>query len=373
MAHTLFTGSSLFGELTRTVQARIDAASRLNKQLFDTTVYTDYLAWGNPMTSLDFEELIGKQNISIAAATIGENSESPIIGTEGLETLKERVLHHSLTVPLNAQDFRRVLQLRDSRHITDEAVKNELIDLLWNNTRTAVNGIESRLDLIFLSALSNEGKFIFNATNNPEGGVRGEIDYKQPAGNIGKATTKWTDANIDSVDPMEDIQAILDVADDVTVLDRILISPAKMSYLCRSKKMKQMIFGTDRSSSILTMAAINQYMEQNEYPTFTKIRRKVRVRTTGNNFDYLTPFNGDNLVFVPAGKIGTIQNSYTDSELNPEADVTYSMYGRIRILEYFLGKTKGTRHGEYTEAESLSLPVITEINNIYTLKTDYND
>ncbi len=367
---TPFVGSSVFGELTKNVQARIDAASELNKRLFDQVVYRDYLDWDSPMTGLDFEELIGKQQISIMASTIGENSEAPIIGTEGLETFKERVLHHAIAVPLSMQDYRRVLQLQDSRAISEDAVKNELIKIMWGNTETAVNGVEGRIDNIFLSALSNCGVFTFSDSNNPEGGIRGTINYQMPAGNIASADTAWTEANLDSVDPFEDIQEVLDLADDKSVIGSILISPAKMSYICRSPKMKKMIFGSDRSSSILTMAMVNQYMEQNELPTFTKIRRKLRVKKAGHKFDPVTPWNTDNIVFVPAGKLGTIKNALTDSELKPEADVTYSMYGRIRISEYFIGKTKGTRHGEYTEAESLSLPVISEINNIYTLKTN---
>lgn len=367
---TPFVGSSVFGELTKNVQARIDAASELNKRLFDQVVYRNYLDWDSPMTGLDFEELIGKQQISIMASTIGENSEAPIIGTEGLETFKERVLHHAIAVPLSMQDYRRVLQLQDSRAIDDDAVKNELIKIMWGNTETAVNGVEGRIDNIFLSALSNCGVFTFSDSNNPEGGIRGTINYQMPAGNIASADTAWTEANLNSVDPFEDIQEVLDLADDKSVISSILISPAKMSYICRSPKMKKMIFGSDRSSSILTMAMVNQYMEQNELPTFTKIRRKLRVKKAGNKFDPVTPWNTDNIVFVPAGKLGTIKNALTDSELKPEADVTYSMYGRIRISEYFIGKTKGTRHGEYTEAESLSLPVISEINNIYTLKTN---
>lgn len=112
----IFTGSSLFGDLTLQVQARIDAASALNKRLFDTVVYRQFLDWDDPMIGLDFEEMIGKYNISIAAATIGENSESPIIGTEGIETLKNRVLNHSLTVPLTMTDYRKVLQLASYEH-----------------------------------------------------------------------------------------------------------------------------------------------------------------------------------------------------------------------------------------------------------------
>lgn len=359
----------MFGELTLAVQARIDAASELNKRLFDTVVYRRFLNWDTPMTGLDFEELIGKYTISIAAATIGENSKEPIVGTEGIETLKNRVLNHALTVPLTMQDYRKVLQLLDSKNIDNATVTRQLMDILWGNTETAVNGVEARLDMIFLSALSNCGIFTFTNENNPEGGVRGQIDFKQPAANIASALTNWTDENIETVDPFEDISQVLDAADDKTALSRILISPAKMSYICRSKKMRMMIFGEDRSSSILTQARINQFMEENDFPTFEKIRRKIRVKS-GNTINTLTPWNADNLVFIPDGNLGVVKNSFSDNELKPEADVTYSNYGRIRVSEWYVGETKGANHGEFTKAESLSLPVITEFNDIYTLKTN---
>lgn len=365
----IFTGSSLFGDLTLQVQARIDAASALNKRLFDTVVYRQFLDWDDPMIGLDFEEMIGKYNISIAAATIGENSESPIIGTEGIETLKNRVLNHSLTVPLTMTDYRKVLQLLRTNIIPDAQIKQQLINIMWGNTETAVNGVEAKIDLIFLSLLSNCGIFEFNEENNPEGGVRGSIDMKMPKENIATANKPWTKENSDSVDPFEDIQAVLDAADDKSEIGTILLSPAKMSFLTSNKNMKKMIFGSDKSSSILTMAEINQYMEKNEYPTFQKIRRNVRIHK-GNTTYRIKPWNGDNIVFVPSGKLGKVKNSYTDSELKPESDVTYSNYGRIRVSEWYVGQTKGTRHGEFTKAESLALPVITEFNDIYTLKTN---
>ena len=365
----IFTGSSLFGDLTLQVQARIDAASALNKRLFDTVVYRQFLDWDDPMIGLDFEEMIGKYNISIAAATIGENSESPIIGTEGIETVKNRVLNHSLTVPLTMTDYRKVLQLLRTNIISDKQIKQQLINIMWGNTETAVNGVEAKIDLIFLSLLSNCGVFEFNEKNNPEGGVRGSIDMKMPKENIATANKPWTKENSDSVDPFEDIQAVLDAADDKSEIGTILLSPAKMSFLTSNKNMKKMIFGSDKSSSILTMAEINQYMEKNEYPTFQKIRRNVRIHK-GNTTYRIKPWNGDNIVFVPSGKLGKVKNSYTDSELKPESDVTYSNYGRIRVSEWYVGQTKGTRHGEFTKAESLALPVITEFNDIYTLKTN---
>ena len=52
--------SSLFGELTKNVQARIDAASELNKRIFDNVIYRRFMDWDTPTIGLDFEEIIGK-------------------------------------------------------------------------------------------------------------------------------------------------------------------------------------------------------------------------------------------------------------------------------------------------------------------------
>lgn len=364
--------SSLFGELTKNVQARIDAASELNKRIFDRVIYRNFLDWDTPTVGLDFEEIVGKYNITVAAATIGERSKEPILGSYGLETVKERVLNHAVTLPMTMQDYRKILQLLDSKSISDEQRKKQLIDLMWGGVTRVVNGVEAKLDIIFLSALSNCGKFTFDETNNPEGGVRGNIDFNQPEGNICKSLTKWTEANIETVDCMEDIQQVLDAAEDKSILGRILCSPSRISYMCRTKKMKQMIWGTDKSSRIVQLKDINDYMESNGYPLFEKVKRQVKIQN-GTKLTPLTPWNGDNIVFIPEGKLGLVKNAWSDNELNPESDVAYSNYGRIRVSQWHVGETKGANKGEFTKAESLSLPVITEMENIYTLKTDYTD
>lgn len=362
--------SSMFGELTKNVQARFDAASELNKRIFDKVIYRNYLDWDSPTISLDFEELIGKYNITVAASTIGENSKEPIIGSYGLETVKERVLNHAITRPMTMQDYRKVLQLLDSKTISDEQKKAQLINLMWGNVEWVVNGVEAKLDVIFLGALSNCGKFTFDGTNNPEGGVKGEINFNQPDSNIAQSKTKWTEANIDTVDCMEDIQAVLDAAEDRSVLGKILCAPSRISYMCRSKKMKQMIWGTDKSSKIVQLKDINEYLQSNGYPQFEKIKRQVKIQN-GTNLTTLSPWNANNIVFIPSGKIGLVKNAWSDNELNPESDVAYSNYGRIRVSQWHVGETKGANKGEFTKAESLSLPVITEMGNIYTLKTNY--
>lgn len=362
--------SSLFGELTRNVQARIDAASELNKRIFDNVIYRRFMDWDTPTVGLDFEEIVGKYNLTIAAATIGENAKEPILGSYGLETVKERVLNHAVTLPMTVQEYRKILQLLDSKSISEEQKKKQLIDLMWGGVQRVVNGVEAKIDIIFLGALSNCGIFTFDSTNNPEGGVRGTINFNMPDTNIAKSKTQWTEANLETVDCMEDIQAVLDAADDKAILGKILLAPSKVSYMCRSKKMKQMIWGTDKSSKIVQLKDINDYMESNGYPTIEKMKRQCKIQN-GNVLAPYTPWNANNIVFVPDGKLGVVKNAYANNELKPESDVAYSNYGRIRVSQWHVGETKGANQGEFTKAESLALPVLTEVENIFTLKTVY--
>ena len=364
-----FEYSSIFGELTRNTQLRFDAASKLHKQLFDNAIYEQFIDWDTPSIGLNFEELIGRYNITIAAPTIGDNSKETVLGSESLQTYATRVFKHAITPPMTIQEYRKVLAILDSKSISDSAKKQELVKLMWGDVTDVVNGVKAKLDMIFLGALSNCGKFTFDDTTNPEGGVQGSIDYNMPSTNIASANTKWTEGNSDTVDPFGDIQEVLDAADDKVHITKILAAPSKIAYMLKSTKLKQVVFGKDKNDSPLTLAALNTFLTANEMPTIQKIRRTVRIKN-GNTITSLTPFNAKNLVFIPDGKLGTIKNAYADSELKQENGVTYSNYGRIRVSQWGVGETQNSNGTEFSKAESFSLPVITEINGIYTLKTE---
>lgn len=363
-----FLYSSIFGELTKNVQIRFDAASELNKQLFDNIIFERFLDWDVPTVGLDFEELIGQYNITVAAPTIGTDAKEAILGTEGLETLKETILNHAITLPMTVKDYRKVLQILDSKSLTDKVKTQQLIKLMWGDVETVVKSVLGKLDLIFCGALSNEGKFTLDETTNPEGGARGLINFNQPADNIASSKTAWTEGNIETVDCFEDIQGIIDDAQDKVVFSKILCAPALISYMCRSKKMHQMILGTDKSSKIVQLKDINAYMEENSFPTFEPIRRQIRIQNGKQRIPY-NPWNQKNMVFIPEGKLGLVKNAWANNELKPEAGVAYSNYGRIRVSQWGVGETQGSNGVEFTKAEVLALPVITEMNGIYTLKT----
>ena len=179
----------------------------------------------------------------------------------------------------------------------------------------------------------------------------------------------WNTDNSDTVDCFEDIQMILDASQDKVTFDRILISQNRLSYILRNKKMKLVIFGQDKSSTPLLLSNLNEFMRQNGFPIFEVIRRTTRIQNNGKLTEY-SPWNDKNLVFIPAGKLGVIKNAYADNELRQEPGVTYSNYGRIRVSQWGKGETDNSNGVEFTKAQSLSLPIITEINGIYSLTVE---
>ena len=262
-----------------------------------------------------------------------------------------------------------VLQILDSRSITDKEKMRQLVNLMWGNVEKVVKSVQSKLDIIFLGALSNKGVFTFDATNNPEGGVRGTIDYKMPAENTASVTLDWTDTNKANVDCFEDIQALIEKAQDKVVFSKMLMSQNRLSYMLKNRKLKQVIFGSDKQGTPLLMAGLNDFLRANGMPEVEVVRRTVRIQDNGKLTDY-TPWNDKNVVFVPEGRLGVIKNAYADSELKPDPGVAYSNYGRIRVSQWAVGEREGSNHVEYTKAQSLSLPVFTEINGIYSLQVE---
>lgn len=360
--------SSIFGGLTKTVQVVIDETSRLNKKFFDTPIYERYMTWDTPSIKLNFEEIIGKYNLSIAEYIVDKNSKKSIRDLKELGDILARNLTHVHSFPLPEQEYRKILGLLSNNFIKDSQKRDELMKIMMNTVKDAVDGVQAKLDMIFLGSLSNEGIYNIDDSNNLES-IKTSINYQMPDSNKGRATIEWTEANINTVDPFEDIQSIVAAAQN-TKLAEIWISQARLSYLLKSKKFKQVIFGTDKRDSPLLITELNSFMERNGLPKFNVIQRQVAVRKSDGSIKTISLFNDKNLVFVPEGKLGVIKNSYTNNELMPEEGVTYSNYGRIRISQWGVGVKQNSNQTDFIKAETIALPVFNSINGIYSLKTE---
>ena len=363
--------STIFGALTGNVQARIDAADAAKKQVF---LYRDILSalfdWGLPTIDTDFKTILGRYGISIAAPTIELGSGEPLVGSRGVETFSNEMFRHAISSEIDADTRRKILKILDSRSlISDSEKKKQLVEIMFGNVKDRVDGVYAKLFMVAMGMLSNKGRFEYTDDNNPEGAVRGVVEQKFK--NSANVTTGWTSANAPNVDVFSDIIGLINGFPDLR-FDRILLSPSRLAYILNNSNMRKAVFGVDKSHSPLLLSTLNSFMRQNELPEFFPIRSVVRIQspTAPGMAKNITAFNDKNLVFIPAGKIGVIENAFTDDELEPSEGVAYSKVDRVVISQWSTGRKEGGSNTDYIAAETIAQPVFTSADGMATLTVE---
>lgn len=366
-----FLNSSIFDELTKTVQLYFDEAGKKHKQLYGSTVFDKYLDWGVPQTSTTFREVIGRYGVTVAAPIIGQGSMESVLPNEGVDIIQDRLYTYAASVQKSEEDMRAILQLRKDSHLSPAQQTEELIKLMLGDVNRAVESVLARLDMIFLETLFNKGKCLLNSTNSPVG-QQGTIDMHQPDTNIVNVTgtgAAWVTGNKDTADCLNDILSLIDNAEGYASFGKILLSPATLSFICRAKKTRELIFGTDKAARPVMLADLNAYMQANNQPIFEPIRRTIPI-ISGTTVTAFDPMRLGNVVFVPDGKLGKVISAYSIEEEAPLAGVTYSKYNNILVKQFRKGDPDGAPLYEVTKAELIGLPVINQMSSIYTLVTN---
>lgn len=363
--------STIFGALTGNVQARIDAADAAKKQVF---LYRDILSklfdWGLPTIDTDFKTILGRYGISVAAPTIEFGSGEPLVGGRGVETFSNEMFRHAISSEIDADTRRKILKILDSRSlIKDAEKKRQLVEIMFGNVKERVDGVYAKLFLVAMGMLSNKGRFEYTDDNNPEGAVRGVVE--QAFKNSASVTKDWTKPNASDVDVFSDIMGLIHSFPNLQ-FDRILLSPGRLAYILNNSNLRKAVFGNDKASTPLLLANLNNFMRQNELPEFVPIRSVVRVQspTAPGRVKDITAFNDKNLVFIPAGKIGVIENAFTDDELEPSDGVAYSKVDRVVISQWSTGRKEGGSNTDYIAAETIAQPVFTAADGMATLTVE---
>ena len=136
---------------------------------------------------------------------------------------------------------------------------------------------------------------------------------------------------------------------------------------------RKMVYGSDRSSALVTMPDLNAALTNYGLPPITQVTRHMAIEKDGKR-SLVNPLlddanDSERIVFLPAGNLGEIQPSVEDSDLIPEENVSYvNSNDGIKLSMWSVGDSTGQKPTEYTQAAGRLLPIITEIKGIYSLK-----
>lgn len=373
MNENSFFFSDLYKEATDVIKNIMDDATKRHLEIFGKTWYTDHFTLSKyPRTDSEFTAILEEVHAAPAASTINEFSERPVRSLDGFGKVKAQMLSVGHTYKLEAEDLRAIrdMQRRYAGIKDHEELIRFIVDKLMNVRTKAIQGVRNRQDLIILSMLSNDGKYTFTAENDPGSPFIGQtLDFGFDDSHAAAVNTAWTDANIDTVDVLEDIMGTLDPA--ILKPTEMYLERERLLYMLRSKKLKLYVNGSDRASQPISIEDVNNLFARYDLPTINLIQREVRVDSEGGKTTTMVdPWKKGKILFTVGSNFGTIERKITDAEDGMQSPgVGYAYYDGIEVMNWTQGVKEGTNYTEYVSAGLTSTPVVDGIRNMYTLDT----
>ena len=359
------------------MQILFDQYEERNIAKFTPMMVDRYFTYNPIQMGLTAEALMGQYNFRVMATVLGNDSTTPLRGTTGFSAWTHEIPRIGHRFPMEASRLRQLYQVLESVRTTDQAKIRQLQNTIFNNSQDAYLGCKDTLDYIFLHSIFHEGVVEFTTSfNNPQGPASYMIDYLMPDDNKKVSDVEWTDANAaaGNLNIFEQLQDIVqEMTDKGIMVGEMMMSPKMMTLMMRDKVVRKMVYGSDRSSSLVTMPDLNAALTNYGLPPITQVTRRMAIEKDGKR-SLVNPLldnenDSERIVFLPTGNLGEIQPSVEDSDLIPEENVSYvNSNDGIKLSMWSVGDSTNQKPTEYTQAAGRLLPIITEIKGIYSLK-----
>jgi hypothetical protein len=359
--------ASVFGNLAsnQNLQALIDNSI----DVFQTdSIWRNYLDWGVPKIELTFATAIGRSRIQAAASIVDPDSPAPLRGRSSLELLEGKIPTMKQAFSMNQQDYRALLML-NNLPIADGQKKTQLIEKLFNDVKLASVSTDRRLDIMFLQAVSNFS-IDLSITLNPDGAALGTVDLLAKTDQKRTVTTTWISGNAATADPFADMEAVVNYAAlSGRSFSEVWIDQSLWLTIKTFDKVKSAIAGYQNPGSnknfIVTLDRVNEYLAANKQPILKVMNERRGIEKDGK-ITTVNPFNSNNVVFVPAGKLGVVHNAICVEEVEPVAGVNYAKYDRTLLSKF----RDNNPWMEYTQVELNAFPALEAIDGIFILQSN---
>ena len=222
-------------------------------------------------------------------------------------------------------------------------------------------GIDEINEFNFLTGLSNGCVVI--ADENSDGGLRLDFNY-QPEKSFGVETANDLQ--------LSDIERVLNKAnDDGNTIAEIWIAKSTYDKLRQTRAARELVATyngqayTDQTTlPVPTAGRFDEaFADQYGGVQFVKVDRSVNIEKNGKRTP-VKPFNPNKLVFTIGGEVGALVWGQLAEQTNPVNGVLYNVVDQYKLISKY---SKNEPFSEITSGQALCLPVIENVDQIYTI------
>lgn len=309
---------------------------------------------------MKFESL--SSNTSIVAADV--------VTLDSELTLKKRGSYASATGEIPKIGMIKALNesmLQALKNLTARGKKEaEIAQKLFKDAVDSVKGVQERLDMMFLQALSTGVTLVDENTNTGEG-IR--IDFGIPEENqLGAITKVWTDAD---ATPIDDIENVISKARSnghilkYMFIDKVTYNAFKLNAQVKAAFAGLMKINVDYIFRV-TNEELQNYLIQEHGLQLIVINKVCQIEKGGKKVA-VEPWEKGMVTFTTTTDLGTLTYGELAEVDHPVAGVEYSVVDDFILVSMF--RTNNPLK-ENTSVQALAIPVIDNVDSIYLLDTN---
>lgn len=251
---------------------------------------------------------------------------------------------------------------------TDEAKKAEkarIINKLMDDGVACSVGIDEKNEMNFLVGLS-EGVVAIPDEDNSGKALR--INYGYMAENSFKTVTK-------DVVEKDDLQRVFDKADaDGNTIVKVMLAKTKFNEMRRQQWAKELVadflgkvYDADTKLPVPSANNFADALEDEFGAVFERVDRTVIIEKNRKQKS-VKPWNENRIIFICNEQVGTLVWGTLAEATNPVEGVQYSTVDNYKLISKYSKNEPSLQ--EFTSGQALVLPVIEDVDQIYSLATD---
>ena len=296
----------------------------------------------------------------VAADVVALDSELPLKSRDSIEVATGSIPKLGLKLYLTEKQMKDV----DAMIVRGVPLMT-IIDKIFSDVVRCIEGIWERIEDIFLSELSS-GVGISERNNGT--GIRINMNFYEA--NQFLVSDLW---NTTTSTPLDDIQKIFDKAnEDGNTITEAFLDETALQLLYKNNQVRAQ-YAFDKGIAmtaagtipVLDFATVSAIFEKKWGIKINKVSRKIKTELDGVKKSH-NPWKKGNITFVCDDELGDLVYTTLAEETRPVNGVVYQKADEF-ILAKKYSKTDPLR--EFTAAEAMVIPVLNNVDRIYTLDT----
>lgn len=303
----------------------------------------------------------------VAADMVAMDSPLPIKKRGTVQTSNGKLPKVGMKKQMTETDLNtlNIMKARYATATTDEAKKNEkkrIINKLADDGMACSVGVDERNEANFLSGLSN-GIVLVEDEDNTGTGLRVNYGYfdQNTFGTIVKGHVSYED--------FENVKAKAD--EDGNTIVKVMIATSKLNEIRKERWARELVADAEdkdyNDNTTLKVPLKKKFIAALEEEFDFKVEevdRSVVIEKNGIQKSY-KPWNKERIIFLcTEDYVGSLVWGTLAEETNPVEGVKYAKVDEYKLISKY---SKNDPLREFTNSQSLVLPVIEDVDQIYVI------